>query len=80
MNTDPIKNEKCLRGGCARWWGATKAGLKLEECSRCGFDKEENARRIATPLTLCADGLLRKIIPRKPWSEIPKEEGGEKDG
>lgn len=39
-----------------------------EECERCGFSAEEAARRQAVPLTLCGDGLRRKIIRRK---ELP---------
>ena len=35
-------------------------------CERCGFDKDENERRKQIPLTLCPDGLRRKIIPRRP--------------
>lgn len=79
MNTDPIRNNNCLRGGCARWWGARKAGLNYTECERCGFDKDEDARRKQLPLVYGKDGLQRKIIPAKPAISIDKEIGGESD-
>ena len=66
MNTDPIRNANCMRGGCARWWGAAKAKLKFTECERCGFDYKEDERRKQLPLVMCKDGLQRKIIPAKP--------------
>lgn len=34
-------------------------------CDRCGFNVDEDARRKQIPLTLCSDGLHRKLIPPK---------------
>lgn len=45
----------CIKGGC----------YGVHNCSGCGFDKAEDARRKEIPLTLCEDGLRRKIIHRK---------------
>ncbi len=57
----------CLRGGCI--WS--------KECERCGFDKKEDARRKAIPLTLCTDGLRRKLIPPRGPVAMPPEEDKE---
>ena len=64
----PIKNGKCLRNGCAAWQQLLRFDPtgELKECERCGFNVQEDARRKEIPLTLCADGLRRKIIPPKP--------------
>ena len=35
------------------------------ECQRCGFDKDEAARRKAIPLTPCEDGTRHKVIPNR---------------
>lgn len=48
-------------------------------CSRCGFFEEEAARRKMIPLTLCKDGLMRKLIPRKSNAQEIAPEGGTKD-
>lgn len=45
-------------------------------CDRCGFNVEEDARRKQIPLTLCEDGLRRKLIPPKPPVTAPVTEGG----
>lgn len=66
MSKMDVKNENCLRGGCARWRGAVSAGLTFTACERCGFDKQEASRRMKIPLTLCPDGLQRKLIPPIP--------------
>lgn len=49
----------CLKGSCTI----------SRDCARCGFNEKEDARRKQIPLTLCEDGLRRKIIPRKPHPE-----------
>ena len=60
------KNTKCLRNGCERWlWAKDNGYLPLLECETCGFNVLEDARRKKIPLTLCEDGLRRKIISRK---------------
>lgn len=70
-------NKDCLRGGCERWYynqtGPTT--VWIEDCWRCGFNVLENERRQKIPLTLCEDGLRRKIIPAKPSSGEVKEVG-----
>ena len=48
-------------------------------CSRCGFFEEEAERRKQIPLTLCEDGLRRKLIPPKTPFIAPVQEGGEPD-
>jgi hypothetical protein len=48
-------------------------------CARCGFNVEEDARRKQIPLTLCEDGLRRKLIPPKPPVIAPVQVGGEPD-
>ena len=52
---DKKLSEFCIYGGCDVPRG----------CARCGFNREEDARRKELPLTLCKDGLRRKIIPIK---------------
>lgn len=47
--------DNCIKNGCRY----------AVDCERCGFDRAENERRKKIPLTLCKDGLMRKIIPRK---------------
>ena len=73
------KNENCLRGGCPKWKRAVEAGLNFTACERCGFDREEAKRRLDIPLTLCSDGLQRKLIPPKPGRDIVDEEDEEDD-
>lgn len=62
----PAKNGKCIRSnGCAAWqyFAEDNPGKEFPECERCGWNVQEDARRKAIPLTLCSDGLRRKIIP-----------------
>lgn len=66
MNENTKRNDKCLRGGCERWFNANKQNRKLAECERCGWDKEENERRRKLPLVVGKDGLRRIVIPAKP--------------
>ena len=54
----------CLKSGCD----------DIRECSRCGWNEKEAARRKKIPLKLREDGLHRKIIPRKPHTAEVKEE------
>lgn len=42
---------------------------KPKNCSRCGFNRKEAARRKRLPLMPGEDGLLRKVIPRKKEAE-----------
>ena len=56
----------CLMGSC------TMGG----DCERCGFDRKEDERRKKLPLTLCEDGLMRKIIPKRDGGEeVPHDAG-----
>ena len=69
-------NRDCLRGGCERWFYAQEGMAQtcyVDECWRCGFNILEDKRRKQIPLTLCSDGLRRKLIEKKPEYE------GEKD-
>lgn len=45
----------CELGGC----DATR-----KKCRDCGFESHEAYRRKSIPLTLCEDGLKRKILKR----------------
>lgn len=60
----------CTKSGCA---DAKLHGNAC--CKRCGFEQHEAKKREDIPLTLCADGLRRKLIPRKPTSQ--HGEGGQ---
>lgn len=62
MMAEKVKG--CLRGSCD----------DIRECSRCGWNEKEATRRKKIPLTLCEDGLRRKIIPRKPHTAEVKED------
>jgi len=55
MSSENKRVTNCIKGGC----------YDVHNCSECGFDKAEDARRKEIPLTLCEDGLRRKIIHRK---------------
>ena len=80
MSKIDVKNENCLRGGCVRWRGAVSAGLTFTACERCGFDKQEADRRMKIPLTLCRDGLKRKLIPPSPKKDtVDVEENDDED-
>ena len=46
----------CDLGGCQ--WAPTPT----PDCARCGWNRAENARRKAIPLTKNEDGLWRKAI------------------
>lgn len=60
------KNSKCLRNGCERWfWAKDINNLPLLDCETCGFNILEDQRRKKIPLTLCEDGLRRKIITKR---------------
>ena len=48
-------------------------------CARCGFNVDEDARRKQIPLTLCEDGLRRKLISPKLPVIAPVQEGGKPD-
>ena len=74
------QNKDCLRGGCESWFNAyARTGEYIEECWRCGFNVLEAERRKKTELTLCDDGLRRKIIPKKPVYAKTEEAPNEKD-
>ena len=52
----------CDLGGC-QWDSAGKRiNTPSPDCSRCGWNRAENARRKAIPLTKNEDGLWRKVI------------------
>ncbi len=59
----------CLRSenGCGR--------ANREKCATCGWDKDEDERRKAIPLTLGTKGLRRKVIHR-PDAEAKNTDGG----
>ena len=61
MGMTPLEQlDHCLLGKDARF-----AECRME-CARCGWNDEEAERRKAMPLTLCEDGLRRKILPPRP--------------
>lgn len=70
------KNKDCLRGGCLRWQYAQKEAPTpyIDACWRCGFNIMEDARRKQIPLTLCDDGLRRKLIPPRQGVETEVED------
>ena len=77
-----LKNKDCLRGGCLRWQYAQKEMPTpyIEACWRCGFNVAEDLRRKQIPLTLCDDGLRRKLIPpRGKETEVEDDAGGNDD-
>ncbi len=78
-----LKNKDCLRGGCLRWQYAQKEAPTpyIEACWRCGFNVAEDLRRKQIPLTLCDDGLLRKLIPPRHGveTEVEDDAGGNDD-
>ena len=74
MKELPIRNHNFLRGGCDTWTALAKVERKCAECERCGFNPVENKRRKQIPLTLCEDGLYRKIIPKRPGIETKEDE------
>lgn len=77
------KNPVCIKNSCLDW--QYKKDYDIEQanamCERCGFSKKEDAMRKAIPLTLCADGLKRKLIPprNRARKEVPDDSGGETD-
>lgn len=46
----------CEMGGC---------DSPRKKCANCGFESHEAYRRSMIPLTLCEDGLKRKILRRE---------------
>jgi len=64
-------------------WGRPAVTCGHKECYRCAWNHEEAQRRAQIPLTLCPDGLRRKIIPPKPKygesEEGPEEEQEDSD-
>lgn len=64
VNSDRIKNAACLNDGCYHWQQSQKGRARFRpDCSRCGFFREEDARRKALPLVQDEDGLWCKHIP-----------------
>ena len=62
-----ITNPDCLRGCCDAWATAKRNNIEFPVyCDRCGFNRGEDERRKQLPLTLCDDGLRRKVIPKLP--------------
>lgn len=61
-------NDEMRPEGCTNCICTLKRG-----CDRCGFNKPEADRRREIPLTLCKDGLMRKLIPVKPPLENANE-------
>ena len=47
------KQSGCLLHGC---------DAEIKTCVRCGWNKQEAARRRRLPLVRCADGLRRKLV------------------
>ena len=47
------KESGCLLHGC---------DAEIKNCARCGWNRQEAARRRRLPLVRCADGLKRKIV------------------
>lgn len=62
-------NPMCLKGACDEWQAAAKEGKQYKYCERCGFRKEEDEMRKAIPLTMCEDGLRRKLIPDRGYKK-----------
>lgn len=56
------KNKNCTKYGCEAWEYALMKNQPFFECETCGFNPKEEERRKAIPLTLCEDGLRRKLI------------------
>ena len=50
-----IRVPGCLAGSCT-------AFTNMEDCKRCGFNRDEDARRKTIPLTMGPDGLRRKYV------------------
>lgn len=43
-------------------------------CKYCAWNPAEMARRAKIPLTMCSDGLRRKIIPLRPGQKVGDDE------
>lgn len=65
------RNPLCTKTSCLDWHYKHKDNPLFANtlCERCGFSKKENAFRKSIPLTICDDGLRRKIIPAKKAGE-----------
>jgi hypothetical protein len=74
-------NPLCIHIGCAEWHYRQDRDLAEANamCERCGFSKKEDAMRKAIPLTLCDDGLKRKLIPPRQRKEEQNDPGRETD-
>ena len=78
----PIKNGNCLRSSACAAWEYFKAANPTEdfqECKRCGWNVQEDAFRKELPLTLCPDGLRRKLIPPRHRLATAETEAGTDD-
>jgi len=77
-----VRSPMCIKNGCEEWYGVAKNDLRKANamCVRCGFSKTEDELRKKLPLTLCEDGLRRKLIPPKtgPWKEAEPDDAGRK--
>lgn len=79
----PKANGNCLRSSaCAAWQYFKKDNPNGEfpECECCGWNVQEDARRKEIPLTLCSDGLRRKIIPPRQRTVEDEETEVKADG
>ena len=77
-----IKNGNCLRpSACAAWdyFKQYNPTEDFQECERCGWNVLEDAFRKDLPLTLCPDGLRRKLIPPRKNKVSPEMEGMKDD-
>ena len=65
------KNPVCIKNACLDWQYKREHDKAQANalCERCGFSKKEDALRKTIPLTLCADGLKRKLIPPRKRKE-----------
>lgn len=78
----PRTNENCLRSNACAEWQYFKDGNPTEEfpeCERCGWNVQEDAFRKDLPLTLCPDGLRRKLIPPRHRLATAETEAGTDD-
>ena len=78
----PRTNENCLRSNACAAWQYFKDGNPTEEfpeCERCGWNVQEDAFRKDLPLTLCPDGLRRKLIPPRHHLATAETEAGTDD-
>lgn len=72
-----LRNPKCLRpNGCMAWQFHREGNpaMDFQDCERCGWNRVEAEMRKTIPLTLCPDGLRRKLIPPRHPAPAPDTE------